>query len=68
MIEKEAAAAGFLRIGSLNVRVKKTTEAFNNLLSSNSGSSTKLEKLYSKQWGSIDGLAGSVMNSMPNKQ
>ena len=32
-LEKEAAvAAGFLRIGSLNVRVKKTTEAFNNLI------------------------------------
>lgn len=57
-----------MRIGSLNVRVKKTTEAFNNLLGSNSGSSTKLEKLYSKQWGSIDGLAASVINATPCKQ
>ena len=54
--EKEA-AAGFLRIGSLNVRVKKTTEAFNNLLSSAGGSGTfSTTKMYNKPWGSIDNL------------
>ena len=52
IVEKEAAAAGFLRIGSLNVRVKKTTEAFNNLLSSAGAS---------KNWGSIDNLPNSTL-------
>jgi len=59
--EKEA--AGFLRIGSLNVRVKKTTEAFNNLISS--AGSTKVDKLdkvdrLNKPWGSVDSLQSPV--------
>lgn len=60
--EKEA-AAGFLRIGSLNVRVKKTTEAFNNLLSSAAGASGTFSstKMYNKQWGSIDNLPVSTV-------
>ncbi|KAI9554786.1 hypothetical protein GHT06_020063 [Daphnia sinensis] len=70
--EKEA-AAGFLRIGSLNVRVKKTTEAFNNLLSSAGGSGTfSNTKTYNKPWGSIDNLAISAVEGQlmppPNKQ
>lgn len=61
LTEKEA-AAGFLRIGSLNVRVKKTTEAFNNLLSSAGGSGTfSNTKTYNKPWGSIDNLAISTV-------
>ncbi|KAI5701851.1 hypothetical protein M8J75_014077 [Diaphorina citri] len=42
---------GFLRIGSLNVRVKKTTEAFSNFL----GGRSEAEKLH-KTWGSADNL------------
>uniref|UniRef100_A0A8D8YKV6 Ankyrin repeat domain-containing protein SOWAHC n=1 Tax=Cacopsylla melanoneura TaxID=428564 RepID=A0A8D8YKV6_9HEMI len=42
---------GFLRIGSLNVRVKKTTEAFSNFL----GGKSEPEKLH-KTWGSADNL------------
>lgn len=40
---------GFLRIGSLNVRVKKTTEAFSNFLGVGG------DKLH-KNWGSADDL------------
>ena len=64
--EKEA-AAGFLRIGSLNVRVKKTTEAFNNLLSSASASGTfSTTKIYNKPWGSTDNLPNSMVFTVYN--
>jgi hypothetical protein len=56
---EEKEAAGFLRIGSLNVRVKKTTEAFNNLLSS-AGGYNKAEKQVTKLWGSADNLLNTV--------
>ncbi|XP_044748919.1 ankyrin repeat domain-containing protein SOWAHC isoform X2 [Coccinella septempunctata] len=50
---------GFLRIGSLNVRVKKTTEAFSNFLGVGSGSVSSLDgaadKLH-KGWGSADNV------------
>ena len=42
---------GFLRIGSLNVRVKRTTEAFSNFL----GVGQSSEKLH-KTWGSADNI------------
>ncbi|XP_026669458.1 ankyrin repeat domain-containing protein SOWAHB isoform X2 [Ceratina calcarata] len=47
---------GFLRIGSLNVRVKRTTEAFSQFLgvATNSGSSNH-EKMH-KSWGSADNV------------
>jgi hypothetical protein len=41
----------FLRIGSLNVRVKRTTEAFSNFL----GVGQSSEKLH-KTWGSADNI------------
>ena len=50
---------GFLRIGSLNVRVKKTTEAFSNFLGVGSGSVTSLESTNEKVhkgWGSADNV------------
>nr|CAD7195701.1 unnamed protein product [Timema douglasi] len=43
---------GFLRIGSLNMRVKKTTEAFSNFLGVGTPSSDKLHKT----WGSADNI------------
>lgn len=50
---------GFLRIGSLNVRVKKTTEAFSNFLGVGGGSvnplDTMSEKVH-KGWGSADNI------------
>ncbi|CAH0546749.1 unnamed protein product [Brassicogethes aeneus] len=52
---------GFLRIGSLNVRVKKTTEAFGNFLGmGNSGNIVPLETMNEKVhkgWGSADNVA-----------
>ncbi|XP_047097953.1 ankyrin repeat domain-containing protein SOWAHA isoform X3 [Schistocerca piceifrons] len=42
---------GFLRIGSLNVRVKKTTEAFSNFL----GVGINSDKIH-KTWGSADNI------------
>lgn len=56
-------AAGFLRIGSLNVRVKKTTEAFNNLLSSAAGGTDSSSRSSSK-WGSVDNLISSSDSSL----
>jgi len=59
-IEKETAS--FLRIGSLNVRVKKTTEAFNNLMTSAgiasgiASGSAKMQDRLNKPWGSVDNL------------
>ncbi|XP_071519954.1 uncharacterized protein [Panulirus ornatus] len=54
-------AAGFLRIGSLNVKVRKTTEAFNNLLSRD------VEARLHRAWGSSDSLpdADKESKSMP---
>lgn len=49
---------GFLRIGSLNVRVKKTTEAFSNFLGVGSASINPIEaseKMH-KGWGSADNI------------
>lgn len=49
---------GFLRIGSLNVRVKKTTEAFSNFLGvGNSGSvgDSGFDRVQ-KSWGSADNI------------
>lgn len=55
---------GFLRIGSLNVRVKKTTEAFSNFLGVGSGSVSSLDsasdKLH-KGWGSADNVNNQVI-------
>lgn len=44
--------SGFLRIGSLNVRVKRTTEAVSNFLGV---SQSNLDKAH-KTWGSADSL------------
>ncbi|XP_046734436.1 ankyrin repeat domain-containing protein SOWAHB isoform X3 [Diprion similis] len=47
---------GFLRIGSLNVRVKRTTEAFSQFLGvATSNASTTNEKIH-KSWGSADNI------------
>lgn len=53
LIEKDL---GFLRIGSLNVRVKRTTEAFSNFLGV--GSNDKIHK----HWGSADNLPQVCLN------
>ncbi|KAK5642839.1 hypothetical protein RI129_009006 [Pyrocoelia pectoralis] len=56
----------FLRIGSLNVRVKRTTEAFSHFLGVGGGSSinpTDLSDKVFKSWGSADNL--SQDNVMP---
>lgn len=50
---------GFLRIGSLNVRVKRTTEAFSNFLGV--GSNDKIHK----HWGSADNLPQGDGKKMP---
>nr|XP_034185900.1 ankyrin repeat domain-containing protein SOWAHB isoform X12 [Osmia lignaria] len=47
---------GFLRIGSLNVRVKRTTEAFSQFLGvATSSASSNHEKIH-KTWGSADNV------------
>lgn len=43
---------GFLRIGSLNVRVKRTTEAFSNFLGVGQQNTEKIHK----NWGSADNV------------
>ncbi|KAI4469550.1 sosondowah isoform g [Holotrichia oblita] len=50
---------GFLRIGSLNVRVKKTTEAFSNFLGvGNAGIINTVDSShFHKGWGSADNVA-----------
>jgi hypothetical protein len=48
---------GFLRIGSLNVRVKRTTEAFSNFL----GVGQSSDKLH-KTWGSADNIQQVIMH------
>jgi hypothetical protein len=50
---------GFLRIGSLNVRVKRTTEAFSNFL----GVGQSSEKLH-KTWGSADNIQQVIIKTM----
>ncbi|XP_071443799.1 uncharacterized protein [Hetaerina americana] len=66
---------GFLRIGSLNVRVKRTTEAFSNFLgvgsqNNNGGSnygnsnSSSGEKIH-KSWGSADNIQEVDRRIMP---
>lgn len=52
-------AAGFLRIGSLNVKVRKTTEAFNNLLS------REVESKLHRSWGSSDSIPDAVSPRRP---
>lgn len=52
---------GFLRIGSLNVRVKRTTEAFSQFLGVATSASSN-EKIH-KTWGSAD----NVQVSCPGK-
>lgn len=47
-------AAAFLRIGSLNVKVRKTTEAFNSLLSRD------VDAKLHRAWGSSDSLPDAV--------
>ncbi|VEN55722.1 unnamed protein product [Callosobruchus maculatus] len=50
---------GFLRIGSLNVRVKKTTEAFSNFLGVGGGSTvnpSECNEKVLKGWGSADNV------------
>ncbi|KAF5279104.1 hypothetical protein FQA39_LY05782 [Lamprigera yunnana] len=59
----------FLRIGSLNIRVKRTTEAFSNFLGVGSGSSINptdniQEKVY-KSWGSADNLSQESLMGAP---
>ncbi|XP_047097948.1 ankyrin repeat domain-containing protein SOWAHB isoform X2 [Schistocerca piceifrons] len=51
---------GFLRIGSLNVRVKKTTEAFSNFL----GVGINSDKIH-KTWGSADNIQQVDRRRMP---
>ncbi|XP_011644804.1 uncharacterized protein LOC105431964 [Pogonomyrmex barbatus] len=47
---------GFLRIGSLNVRVKRTTEAFSQFLGvATSSTASNNEKIH-KSWGSADNV------------
>lgn len=71
---------GFLRIGSLNVRVKKTTEAFSNFLGVGNSSqpnripvnvrtsappnSSYFEKI-NKNWGSADNIQHNDLTNMP---
>ncbi|CAH1716691.1 unnamed protein product [Aphis gossypii] len=50
----------FLRIGSLNVRVKRTTEAFSNFL----GVGHNAEKIH-KTWGSADNIQQNDAKRMP---
>ncbi|XP_011313974.1 ankyrin repeat domain-containing protein SOWAHB isoform X2 [Fopius arisanus] len=53
---------GFLRIGSLNVRVKRTTEAFSQFLGvASSGNNEKIHK----SWGSADNIQENKMMPPP---
>ncbi|CAH1113085.1 unnamed protein product [Psylliodes chrysocephalus] len=58
--KKQSDKEGFLRIGSLNVRVKKTTEAFSNFLGVGSGASVtpldSVDEKLLKGWGSVDNV------------
>ncbi|KAJ8665156.1 hypothetical protein QAD02_006818, partial [Eretmocerus hayati] len=56
---------GFLRIGSLNVRVKRTTEAFSQFLGvATNPSSNNNEKIH-KSWGSADNLPADKLMPPP---
>ncbi|XP_037933366.1 uncharacterized protein LOC119668060 [Teleopsis dalmanni] len=48
---------GFLRIGSLNVRVKKTTEAFSNFLGVGSGSGNTMAQMVAANGGPVSGAS-----------
>ncbi|XP_050512872.1 ankyrin repeat domain-containing protein SOWAHA [Diabrotica virgifera virgifera] len=57
---------GFLRIGSLNVRVKKTTEAFSNFLGVGSANVAPLDAVNEKilkGWGSADNISKEAMGA-----
>ncbi|KAJ8944033.1 hypothetical protein NQ314_009565 [Rhamnusium bicolor] len=57
---------GFLRIGSLNVRVKKTTEAFSNFLGVGSGAINPMDAMNEKVhkgWGSADNVNKEYMGA-----
>ncbi|XP_030767459.1 ankyrin repeat domain-containing protein SOWAHB isoform X2 [Sitophilus oryzae] len=60
---------GFLRIGSFNVRVKKTTEAFSNFLGVGSSSSVtpvdSMSDKVHKGWGSADNLNKEIIMGPP---
>ncbi|XP_074032332.1 uncharacterized protein [Leptinotarsa decemlineata] len=58
---------GFLRIGSLNVRVKKTTEAFSNFLGVGGGTISPLDTMHEKVhkgWGSADNVNKETTNGI----
>lgn len=56
LVEHAEKDLGFLRIGSLNVRVKRTTEAFSQFLGvATSSASSNHEKIH-KSWGSADNV------------
>ncbi|KAK0180631.1 hypothetical protein PV327_002994 [Microctonus hyperodae] len=55
---------GFLRIGSLNVRVKRTTEAFSQFLGVATSTNTNHEKIH-KTWGSADNIQEHKMMPPP---
>ncbi|XP_050433163.1 uncharacterized protein LOC126841019 [Adelges cooleyi] len=54
---------GFLRIGSLNVRVKRTTEAFSHFLGVGGQNAEKIHKT----WGSADNLQNDAKRMPPPK-
>ncbi|XP_034254629.1 ankyrin repeat domain-containing protein SOWAHC isoform X2 [Thrips palmi] len=56
--------SGFLRIGSLNVRVKRTTEAFSNFLGVGQQNADKIHKT----WGSADNVQQGDRRMMPPPQ
>ncbi|XP_032452023.1 ankyrin repeat domain-containing protein SOWAHA isoform X6 [Nasonia vitripennis] len=56
---------GFLRIGSLNVRVKRTTEAFNQFLGVTTKTSSNNSEKIHKTWGSADNLPADKMMPPP---
>ncbi|ODM89844.1 Ankyrin repeat domain-containing protein SOWAHC [Orchesella cincta] len=59
--------SSFLRIGSLNVKVKSTREAFGYLLGK-SASSSGIERMLHKNWGSADNLPEVEVNGDKDKQ
>jgi len=59
--------SSFLRIGSLNVRVKKTTEAFGNFLGK-SPSASHIERVVHKNWGSADHIQDSETGHDKDKE
>ncbi|CAL8148375.1 unnamed protein product [Orchesella dallaii] len=59
--------SSFLRIGSLNVKVKSTREAFGYLLGK-SASSSGIERMLHKNWGSADNLPEVEVNGDKDKE